>query len=80
MKIAKRGRPDRVDSITAIASDAAAAAVAAAVLDDLADVTAPSPDDGDLLTWDDGTSQWVNAAPSGGPGGGSRSFSFFMGG
>ncbi len=42
-------------------------AAASLALDDLSDVTAPAPDDGDLLSWDDGTGQWVNIpAPSGG--------------
>lgn len=34
-------------------------------LDDLADVNAPAPNDGDVLTWDDGASEWVAAAGSG---------------
>jgi hypothetical protein len=37
-------------------------------LDDLADVDAPTPSDGDVLTWDSGTSEWVNEAPAGGGG------------
>lgn len=32
-------------------------------LDELTDVTAPSPVDQDVLTWDSGTSRWVNNAP-----------------
>ena len=35
-------------------------------LDDLTDVTAPTPSDNDVLTWDSGTSKWVNQAPTGG--------------
>lgn len=35
-------------------------------LDDLTDVTITSPTDGEVLTYDDGTSEWVNAAPTGG--------------
>jgi hypothetical protein len=35
-------------------------------LDDLSDVDAPTPDPGDVLTWDDGTSSWIPAAPTGG--------------
>ena len=32
-------------------------------LDDLLDVNAAAPADGDVLTWDDGASEWVSAAP-----------------
>ncbi len=39
-------------------------------LDDLGDVDAPSPSDGDVLTFDSGTGDWVPEAPSGGGGGG----------
>jgi hypothetical protein len=39
-------------------------------LDQLADVNAPSPSDGDALVWDSGTSKWVPEAVSAGPGGG----------
>lgn len=35
-------------------------------LDDLTDVDAPTPADGDVLTYDTGTSEWVAAAPTGG--------------
>jgi hypothetical protein len=35
-------------------------------LDDLTDVTITTPSDGDVLTYDSGTSEWVNAAPTGG--------------
>lgn len=38
----------------------------ASSLDGLSDVTLTAPADGDVLTYDTGTSQWVNAAPSGG--------------
>lgn len=33
----------------------------ASVLDDLEDVDAPSPDDGDALAWDAGSSKWVSS-------------------
>jgi hypothetical protein len=46
-----------------IVSDADLALVA---LDDLADVSAGSPSDQDVLTWDDGTSTWVAQAAGGG--------------
>jgi hypothetical protein len=36
---------------------------AAARLDDLTDVNAGTPADGDVLTWDDGTQFWIAAAP-----------------
>ena len=40
-------------------------------LDDLTDVDAPSPADGDVLTWDAGTNEWIaTAPPAGGPSGG----------
>lgn len=39
-------------------------------LDQLSDVNAPTPNDGDSLVWDSGTSKWVPEAVSGGPGGG----------
>jgi hypothetical protein len=38
-------------------------------LDDLTDVTITAPADGEVLTYDSGTSEWVNAAPTGGGGG-----------
>lgn len=41
----------------------------ASALDDLTDVDAPAPDDGDVLTWDEGAGEWV-AAPGGGDHGG----------
>jgi hypothetical protein len=34
-------------------------------LDDLTDVTITTPSDGEVLTYDSGTSEWVNAAPTG---------------
>jgi hypothetical protein len=37
-------------------------------LNDLGDVNAAAPSDGEALTWDTGTSQWVPAAPGGGSG------------
>lgn len=33
-------------------------------LDDLLDVVVPTPTDGDVLTWDSGTSKWVNQQPT----------------
>jgi hypothetical protein len=39
---------------------------AALVLDDLADVNAPTPSDGQVLTWDNGTSRWIPATPASG--------------
>src|SRR5690606_12946236 len=35
-------------------------------LDDLSDVDAAAPDDGDVLTWDDDASEWAPAAPQAG--------------
>jgi hypothetical protein len=35
-------------------------------LDDLDDVDAASPGDGEVLTWDDGAGEWVPAEPAGG--------------
>lgn len=35
-------------------------------LDDLTDVNAPAPDDGDLIAWDDGAGEWVSVAPPSG--------------
>jgi hypothetical protein len=43
----------------------------ALALDDLTDVNAPAPNDGDVLTYDDGSGEWVAAAPTGGSGSGS---------
>jgi hypothetical protein len=43
----------------------------ASALDDLTDVTITTPSGGDVLTYDNGTGEWVNAVPTGGgtPGG-----------
>lgn len=38
-------------------------------LDDLADVDTPAPADGDVLTWNDASNEWIAAAPTGGGGG-----------
>lgn len=38
----------------------------ASELDDLTDVNAPSPSDGDVLTWDSTPGEWVALAPTGG--------------
>lgn len=38
----------------------------AAALDDLTDVNAPAPDDGDVLTWDDVAGEWVPFPAGGG--------------
>jgi len=35
-------------------------------LDEISDVNASSPNDNDVLSWDDGASEWVPVAPSGG--------------
>lgn len=35
-------------------------------LNDLKDINAGSPSDGQVLTWDSGTSKWINEAPSAG--------------
>ena len=40
-----------------------------AALDDIGDVNAPAPADGDVLTWDAVPGEWVATAPSGGGGG-----------
>jgi hypothetical protein len=37
-------------------------------LDDLLDVDAPAPADGDVLTWNDASSEWIASAPTGGGG------------
>jgi molybdopterin-biosynthesis enzyme MoeA-like protein len=37
-------------------------------LDDLTDVTITTPSDGEVLTYDNVTGEWVNAAPTGGAG------------
>lgn len=38
----------------------------ALALDDLTDVNAPTPGDGDFLSWDDGAGEWVNVGAPGG--------------
>jgi hypothetical protein len=38
-------------------------------LDDIPDVNAPSPSDGQVLTWDSTPGEWVAATPTGGSGG-----------
>jgi hypothetical protein len=38
----------------------------ASALDDLTDVTITTPSGGDVLTYDNGTGEWVNAVPTGG--------------
>jgi hypothetical protein len=38
-------------------------------LDDVTDVNAPSPADGDVLTFDSGSGDWIPSAPTGGGGG-----------
>ncbi len=43
--------------------DAVAAAVADIPLDGLSDVDAPTPNDGDVLAWNDGDGEWQAAAP-----------------
>lgn len=45
-------------------------APASFILDDLTDVDAPSPTDGQLLAWSDAEQQWVPVDPSSGGGGG----------
>jgi hypothetical protein len=52
------------DGTGIVGADAAGGATA---LDDLTDVDAPAPDDGDVLTWDDGNAEWIAAPPAGGP-------------
>ncbi len=37
-------------------------------LDGLSDVDAPTPSDGDVLTWDDGAGEWIAAPATGGSG------------
>jgi hypothetical protein len=39
--------------------------VVSLAVDDLSDVVAPTPSDNEVLTWDSGTSKWVNQAVSG---------------
>jgi hypothetical protein len=40
-----------------------AAAIGSIILDDIVDVNAPSPNDGEVLTWDTATSKWIASAP-----------------
>lgn len=40
-----------------------------AALDDVGDVNAPTPSDGDVLTYDTGGGEWIASAPTGGGGG-----------
>ncbi len=42
--------------------------VVSLAVDDLSDVVAPTPSDNDVLTWDAGTSKWINQAGSSGSG------------
>lgn len=65
LTVADNAGADRVDITVAVTS------VPPTDLDDLADVNAPSPTDGQVLTWDDGAGEWVAADPTGGGGGGS---------
>lgn len=53
---------DRVEGVEA--------ALSGLVLDDIADVAAPAPTDGQVLTWDTGTALWRPETPGGGGGGG----------
>jgi hypothetical protein len=53
---------------TTNAPDPDAPSVSSLALDDLTDVNAAAPADGDALVWDAGTSRWVPAAVGGGPG------------
>lgn len=48
---------DMTDAVTSVNGQSGAVSLA---LDDLSDVVAPSPSDGQVLTWDSGTSKWVN--------------------
>jgi len=48
-----------------ISFDELAAGSSIAALDDIPDVNAPSPSDGDVLTWDSTPGEWVAAAPTG---------------
>jgi hypothetical protein len=46
--------------------EAVIAGAGVAELDDVGDVNAPSPSNGDVLTWDSTPGEWVAAAPTGG--------------
>src|SRR5512139_1553288 len=61
MKLANFTR-EHADVLAGGPAIVANAAVSNAALDDLSDVNAPSPADGDVLTWDDGASEWIAAA------------------
>jgi hypothetical protein len=50
-------------------------ALAAGALDGLSDVNAPTPGDGDVLTYDNGTGDWIAAPPTGG----GSDVTFFLG-
>lgn len=54
------------DAATARSNLGAAASSHTHALDDLSDVDAAAPSDGDVLTWDDGAGEWASAAPTGG--------------
>lgn len=59
------------DVLTVVSGEPAWAAPPAgtvAELDDVGDVNAPTPSDGDVLTWDATPGEWVAAAPTGGGG------------
>jgi hypothetical protein len=49
-----------------VGTDVVSVGSTAGDLDDINDVNAPTPNDGDLLTYDSGTLEWVAAPPSGG--------------
>lgn len=51
---------------TALAFAQFLSATVVSALNDLTDVNAPAPGDGDVLTWDDGAGEWVAAPPAGG--------------
>jgi len=55
-----------IDSLNGILKASSGAVSGDAELNDLADVNAPSPSDGDVLTWDAGTSKWIASAGGGG--------------
>jgi hypothetical protein len=70
-----RSQPDSIsvssDAAPLIANHAAAddphpGYLKEVALDDLTDVNAPTPTDGDVVTWDDTEGEWVAAAPAGG--------------
>lgn len=59
---------DALDQLAERVDDLESAPAPPADLDDLADVNAPAPDDGDVLTWDAVAEEWVPEAPAGGGG------------